>query len=83
MNAWSLGSRRVQEPGDFNIENAFTARLALQQVPGFGQIVAGLIRRFRTPLSSIEGRCGCWKTPAFRTINAENSSESSEKSPIN
>ena len=46
---------RSKEAGDFNIENAFHGAPGTQQVPGFGQIVAGLIRRFRTPLSSIEG----------------------------
>lgn len=44
-----------QRHGEESLENAFRDTASVRQLPAFGQIVAGLIRRFRTPVSSIEG----------------------------
>jgi len=38
-----------------NLQNAYAGVQGAHQVPLLGQIVAGLIHRFRTPVSSIEG----------------------------
>jgi two-component system sensor histidine kinase HydH len=51
-----LGHERIShEQNDESLEKAFRGMTSVRQIPAFGQIVAGLVRRFRTPVSSIEG----------------------------
>lgn len=44
-----------QSQADERLDTAFRDPASVRQTPVFGQIVAGLVRRFRNPISSIEG----------------------------
>jgi len=57
MHASVAGRRNalLTGPRDESLERTFSAVHNAKQVPGFSQVVASLIHRFRTPVSSIEG----------------------------
>ena len=48
-------SRTSETERGESLEKAFRGTTSARQIPAFGQIVSGLVRRFRTPVSSIEG----------------------------
>ena len=45
----------VPHQNDESLERAFPNPASVRQRPDFGQIVAGLVRRFRSPVASIDG----------------------------
>jgi signal transduction histidine kinase len=57
----TLGSIAVAPPGPSSgqagesLENAYRGMQSVRDMPALSQVVAGLIHRFRTPVSSIEG----------------------------
>jgi signal transduction histidine kinase len=57
MHASLAGNQHALSQTEENdvLENTFRETPGLRQFPAFGQMVNSLIRRFRTPLSSIEG----------------------------
>lgn len=73
MHEAMRGSRRALSvgPHDESLERVFRSGECLQQMPAFGQIVDGLIRRFRMPVSSIEGAIGLLEDPRFPSEKRE------------
>jgi signal transduction histidine kinase len=59
----------LEQESDESLERAFPTAGSVRQIPGFGQIVASLVRRFRTPVASIDG--ALWLLEDARISEAE------------